>query len=195
MTTITPYTKYISPAITALLSAILSGCGTLPMAQPEGVNLTRASFGPLNPQHLPAGLSLCNANIGGGIDSAVTSALGSLINPLRNPSGQPDANLSAEALTPYFSFLTTSAGPVIRVLQYNEGSIDFWFQGDAAREASKSESAAADYCHRRKQPKIARYVGFSYQCGKTSTLPVQVGSSRVQVVDEQIIVAYDCVSP
>ena len=162
--------------------------------QPRGMGLVRTSFGPLNPQRLEPGTSLCNENIGFGIDEKLRGGLGFIFDGLRNKTGEPDQTLKNEELTQYFSFVAASGDPVIRVISRDDKSIDFWFWDDAASESQHAEKAAQAYCKSRNN-RTAKYVGFSYRCGKEITVPVKINGQMTTVKEEERIVSYDCVNP
>jgi len=158
----------------------------------RGLGVTRASFGPLNPQRLEPGFSACNQNIGLGIDETLRKGLSTLIDPLRNTTGKPDVTLDKDELTPYFSFITIMGQPVIRIIDRTDNSIDFWFLGDAVREAHHADQAAQDFCKSRDSIS-AKYIGFSYRCGNSTATPVNINGQVVAFKEEERIVAYDCI--
>lgn len=158
--------------------------------EPRGVGLTRASFGPLNPQVVPAATSLCNQNIGLGIDKWLLDTFGALVDKPRNYMGSPDQTLEKEELTRFFK-LTTATDPLVRVISRTPRSIDFWFFDDGVVHAQEATLAAEDYCRGRGRHH-ARYIGFSFKCGQVIQVPFTVNGNQSTVTEEERIVAFDC---
>ena len=191
-----------TPLITLLTLAILTGLVACDSSNPtlsrilnapeHGVGLTRSSFGPLHPEVIPKGYSICNANIGAGLDLLLQEGIGALIDPLRNLMGKSDETINKEELNRYFGLRNTSE-PLVRIIDRTDTSIDFWFLDDAVREAWRVAPAAKEYCEGR-GAKSAVYVGFAFQCGKETAVPLRINGSQPTVKAEQLIVAYDCVA-
>lgn len=171
---------------------ILISCAVIDDKNKKGVGLTRNSFGELNPNKIKPGLSLCNSNLGMGLDEKLSGFIGGLIDPVRNSTGNDDKTLAKEELEKYFSFRSVTGHEVVRIINRDDYSIDFWLTGDATREAYHADEAASDYCKSRDN-KISKYVGFSYKCGKDIEGPVVFNGKRVSAKEEELIVAYDCV--
>lgn len=179
-------------SITLFLSFALISCAQIKDAKEPGQGLTRNSFGKLNIEKLEPGISMCNSNIGMGVDEQLTKILGSIIDPARNQTGKPDETLTQDRLLKHFSFVSSSSGPVVRIIERTDNSVDFWFRADAVHEAYKSELAAQEYCKSR-DDKTSKYVGFSYKCGDNVSIPVKMNGQRITAKDEEVIVAYDCI--
>ncbi|WP_446812231.1 hypothetical protein ACH50O_23455 (plasmid) [Methylomonas sp. 2BW1-5-20] len=167
---------------------LLISCSGLKKQPSSG--LTRFSFGGLNGAKIEKGTSNCNENIGYGVDKALKESLGKLFDPVRNLMGKPDETLVKDEIMHHFSF-TNSVHPVISVIDRTDYSIDFWFKDDAVGEVYRADQAAQDYCMSRDN-KNAVYVGFSFRCGNNIAVPLSINGQFIQVREEEVIVAYNC---
>lgn len=162
--------------------------------KPQGLGLSRGSFGELKPQRVEKGYSLCNQNIGLGIDKMLKDGLSPFFDSPRNVTGNADETLAKEELVPYFPFVAVMGEPVVRVIHRGDDSIDFWFKDDAASDSYHAEQAAMEYCKSRDH-RTALYVGFSYKCGGPVSAPIKVNGQQITVLHEERIVAYNCINP
>ena len=164
----------------------------------ESLGLSRYSFGELNSAKLPQGAMLCGelrrqSKLSREISNWTIEKLSPVLDKPRDSTGNPDETLAKEELEVYFPLTNVFDRKLIRVINREDKSVDFWFKNDSIFSADKADEAANVFCTNRGFSS-AEYVGFSYKCGKTHSYDfIKINGEGTSVTEEERILAYDCV--